>query len=308
MGVVIVHHMEITMSTSWHSLNESFPKVVKGNSNLHILVLSVGITMPHKHDLVMMSQVIIRNGNRGRPVYGVDQPVVTIRQRAMVDPNMAPAEDRHTITVRYSPPPIVRGGGPHISVSPLLTVVYIDPVNNNIRHVLYSDARTISNVHTRTPAINGLKRVHYQFLLQFDNHVPGKYDPQRLFLNDGVAERPGLRIDHIIVARVRHDVNLAVSSANGVLTESDGAVRQFLTILLPIGVTTPAVVDGITRVARQESKFPSRIIQLPVYFLDYQFRVLYSRRGGNERREKCAEEEEKKWECDRRESRGILFL
>ena len=81
--------------------------MVESNSDLHALVLSVGITVAQKHDLVMVSHVIVGDGNRGRAMNGIDQPIIAVRQRAMVNPYVTPSKDRHAITVRYGPPPVV---------------------------------------------------------------------------------------------------------------------------------------------------------------------------------------------------------
>lgn len=45
-----------------HSLNKPFTKMVEGNSDLHILVLCVAITMSQEHDLVVVGHVIVGDG------------------------------------------------------------------------------------------------------------------------------------------------------------------------------------------------------------------------------------------------------
>lgn len=61
MGVVIVHHMEISMPTSWHSLDQPFSKVIEGYGDLHVLIFGIRIAMPKQHHFVMVSHVIVRN-------------------------------------------------------------------------------------------------------------------------------------------------------------------------------------------------------------------------------------------------------
>ena len=84
MGVVIVHHMEISMPTSWHSLDQAFSKVIERNGDLHVLVVGIRIAMPQKHHLIMVRHVIVRNRYRSGPINCINQPIFAVGQRAMV--------------------------------------------------------------------------------------------------------------------------------------------------------------------------------------------------------------------------------
>ncbi|KAK3439827.1 hypothetical protein EUGRSUZ_B00170, partial [Eucalyptus grandis] len=88
-----------------HSLGKAFSEVVESNGDLHVLVLYVGIAVAEQHDLVVVSYVIVGDGNGGGAVDGVDEPVLAVGQGAVDDPDVAPAEDRHAVTVRYRPIP-----------------------------------------------------------------------------------------------------------------------------------------------------------------------------------------------------------
>lgn len=78
----------------------------------------------------------------------------------MIHPNVASAEDGNAVTIRHSPPAIMARRVPHISISALLAVMYVQAMNNNVGHVLDSYAWSPGNVHVRTTAINGLERIH----------------------------------------------------------------------------------------------------------------------------------------------------
>lgn len=82
--------------------------MVESNGDLHVLVLDVGIAGSQKHDFIMVSHEIVGNGDCGGPLNGVDQPVTAVRQRAVVHPDVARPEDRHSVAVRQRPPPVVR--------------------------------------------------------------------------------------------------------------------------------------------------------------------------------------------------------
>jgi len=98
-GVVVVHHMEIPVSTPWHSLDKAFTKMIECYSDLHVLVLGVRITVSQKHNLVMMGHVIVGDGDGRGSMNGINETITTIRQRAMINPNMLRIKDGHTITV-----------------------------------------------------------------------------------------------------------------------------------------------------------------------------------------------------------------
>ena len=88
--------------------------MIEGNSNLHVLVLSKGVAVPQQHDLVMVSEVVVGDGDRRGAVDRVDQPVPAVGQRAVVHPNVLPAEDRYPVPVRHRPPPRVLRGVAYI--------------------------------------------------------------------------------------------------------------------------------------------------------------------------------------------------
>ncbi|PKU77020.1 hypothetical protein MA16_Dca001626 [Dendrobium catenatum] len=52
--------------------------MVKSNSNLHVLILHHLIAMAEQHHLIMMSHIIVRNGDCRRSTNGVDKPIPTI--------------------------------------------------------------------------------------------------------------------------------------------------------------------------------------------------------------------------------------
>lgn len=49
----------------------------------------------------MMSQEVVGDGDGAGSMDGVNQPVLAVRQRAVVNPDMRPAEDRHPVAVRH---------------------------------------------------------------------------------------------------------------------------------------------------------------------------------------------------------------
>lgn len=211
----------------------------------------------------MMRHVVVRNRDGRGSVYGIDESIVTIRQRAMIDPNVFPAENRHAVTVGLRPPPCVARGVSNVPVPGLLTVVYVDSMDDDVGDVMYGDAWSISNVNTCTSTVYGLERVHDQLLLQLDHHVPLENDPQRLVLYHGVSDGSGPRVHRVVVAGVGYYVDSAVSPANCVFAEADGAIGQALAVFLPIGVAPPAVVYRVATSTRGMGQLPPRRTDIP---------------------------------------------
>lgn len=82
-----------------------------------------------------------------------------------------------------------------------------------------------------------------------------------------MAQCPGSGSNRVVVVRVSDDVELAVSTADGVTPEANGTVGEALAVALPIGVAPPAVVDRVAGLAREESQLPpfSAIANAPAY-------------------------------------------
>lgn len=211
----------------------------------------------------MVSHVIVRDGDGSGAMDGIDEPIMAVWEWAVVHPDMAPTKDGYPIPVWYRPPPVVTRGISHVSVPPLLAVMDVESMYDNVGHILYSNACSTCNMDASTPAIDGLEGVHYQLFLQLDNHIPRKDDPQGLILDDCITQSPGLWIHHIIITGVRHDVNLPILPTNGILPKSNCAIRQALPVLLPVGVTPPAVINGVPAPTWKIPQVPPRLVDLP---------------------------------------------
>lgn len=223
--------------------------MVESNGDLHVLVPSVRVAGAQEYDLVMMRHVIVRYRDGGRSVVGVDEPVVAIRQRAVVNPYVLAVEDRHAVTVRHCPHPVVPGGVPYHGVAALLAVVDVDAVDDDVGGVVDGDARPVADVDAGSSPVDGLEGVHDQLVLEPDHHVPLEYDPEGLVLDHGVPQgaRPG--VHRVVVARVRDNVDPAVFPPEGVLPEPNSAVGQALPVALPVRVAPPAVIDWVAGAA-----------------------------------------------------------
>lgn len=146
--------------------------MIKGNSNLHVSILSKRITMSQKHNLIMMCHIIIGQRNTSGTMYDINQPIVTIGQRTMVNPNISPTQYRHSIAVRFTPPPIMPWGVPYVTIPPSLAIVYVYPMYDYVCRVVDLYAWPTCHVYARPTSVDCFVRVHHQFFFQLDYHVP----------------------------------------------------------------------------------------------------------------------------------------
>lgn len=127
--------------------------------------------------LIMVGEVVVRDGNGSWTHDSINKAISTIRKWIVINPYMAWAKNRDSITVSHCPPSIVTWRAPHHSIASGLAVMNVETMNDYICNKLNSDARTISNVDIGPTAINGLEAVHYKFLFQLYHHVPFEYNP-----------------------------------------------------------------------------------------------------------------------------------
>lgn len=116
LGEIVVDDVDVAESATWHALNQTLAEVVERNGDLHASVGGVLVVVSQEHDLVVVGEVVVGNGNRGGAHYGVDQAVRAVREGAVVDPDLPGAEDGDAVAVRSPSPPNVRWTGPYVGV------------------------------------------------------------------------------------------------------------------------------------------------------------------------------------------------
>jgi hypothetical protein len=104
------------------------------------------------------------------------------------------------------------------------------------------------------------RAVHDKLLLKSDHHVAYEDDAKRLNFHNTVAQRAWSRIDDIVVSVISDNIDLPVLTTDRNLPESGRIVRQLLPRALPVEITPPAIIDGISRATHP--KHSSRIILL----------------------------------------------
>lgn len=113
----------------------------------------------------MVREIVIRNGNSRRPHYGINQSISTVRQRIMIDPNMARSKNGDPITIRHRSPTIMRLRAPNHGVTSSLTIMNVNPMHDDVRHVLNRDTRSAGDVHVHATTVDRFEAVHDEFLV-----------------------------------------------------------------------------------------------------------------------------------------------
>lgn len=135
-------------------------------------------------------------------------------------------------------------------------IMDVKTMDNDVSHKLDCDASAISNVYIYPSSINCLKTVHDEFLFQSNHHVPFEHDPKRFLLNNSMTKCPWLRVHRIVVTRISDNIETAITSTNSIPSKSNATFRKAFTVTVPIGVATPAVVNGIPCSTGEESQLP----------------------------------------------------
>lgn len=199
--------------------------------------------------------MIVRDSNGSGAHDSIHKAIGAVRERVVIDPNMARAEDGNAIAISHSPPTEMGRGAPDHGVSSGLAVMDVKAMDNDIGHKLDCNAGPISNMHIGSPCINSLKAVHDQLLLQRYNHIPLEHNPERPVLNNGVPEsaRPG--VHGVIIAGISHNIEPAISAPYSIAPKPNPAICEALTVLVPVGITSPAIINGVSSPTGEKSQF-----------------------------------------------------
>lgn len=163
----------------------------------------------------------------------------------MINPDIGAAIDRQSVAIALCPESEVADGVSDHATTPGLNVMDVKAMNDHILHKLQRNLSSLFDVNVGTTSVYGLVACHQQLLGQLDGHAMREGDPQWLLLDDSVAEGPGFRVAHVVIRGVGDNIEPAVLAAGGALAKAEGAVSKALTVFLPIGVASPAAVNGV---------------------------------------------------------------
>ena len=143
---------------------------------------------------------------------------------------------------------------PHHGIASGFTVMNVKTMNYNIGNILNCDAASISNVDIGTPSINSLEAVYNEFLLQLYHHVPLEDNPERPVLNNSMAQSARPWVNRVIVSGISDNIKPTITTTNSISAKSNATVCKALPVTLPVGVTTPAIINGVTSSTREKSE------------------------------------------------------
>ncbi|CAO2831932.1 unnamed protein product [Amaranthus hypochondriacus] len=121
----------------------------------------------------------------------------------------------------------------------------MNAMDDDVSHVLNCDASSVSNVNVGSTSINCLEAVHYKLFLQFNHHVTLENNPERFFLDDCMTKGPWPGVNWVIITRVCNDIEATIFATNSIPSKSNTTVSQAFTVFVPVGITTPAVINRI---------------------------------------------------------------
>uniref|UniRef100_A0A804PV48 Uncharacterized protein n=1 Tax=Zea mays TaxID=4577 RepID=A0A804PV48_MAIZE len=221
--------------------------------------------------VVVVGEVAVGDGDPGGLGDDVDEAVLAVGEREVVQPHVGGAEDGDAVAVGDDAPAEVVGRV--ADVAAVLVgrddVVDVDVVDDDVVHELHRELRAVGDAHLRAAPVDGLVAADDELLLERDDHRLGEGDPQRLDLDDAPPQRARPRVHHVVVGAVRHHVELAGQPAGGVAPEPLGAPRQPLAVRRPVLPASPAPVDRVRRRAR-----PAQLALLLLHHLPPRARVL----------------------------------
>nr|GMC75802.1 isochorismate synthase, chloroplastic isoform X1 [Ipomoea batatas] len=139
------------------------PEMIKRQRDLQYLILRIAITRPEQHHIIVMSKMAIRDRNRRGRLNHINQSIVAVRHRNMIDPNIGGSEHGDPVAVAPRPEPEMAERVPDHPARPGFYIVDVEAVDNHLA-------------------------------VEADHHAAPEDDPQRAGLDDGVPEssRPGV--------------------------------------------------------------------------------------------------------------------
>jgi len=170
-------------------------------------------------------EVVVGDGDISGALDDIHKPIRAVGEVAMVHPDVVRAEHINGVPVRLPSTAIMAGRASDVRRTCDLAVMNVQVVDDDVADELQRETGASGDVHVVAATVERLEAVHDELLLQLDVHVAAEDDPKRLLLNDAVAERAGLGVDHVVVAVVGHHVNLPVSTSDSVLAEAQRAIR-----------------------------------------------------------------------------------
>ncbi|KAL5990159.1 hypothetical protein ACLOJK_011056 [Asimina triloba] len=205
----------------------------------------------------MVGEVIVGDGDSSGPHDSIYKAIGAVGKGAVIYPDVAGTEDGNSITVGHCPPTIMAWGAANHRVASGLAVMDMESMDNNISDKLNGYAGPVCYMDICPTPIDGLEAVHNQLLFQDDDHVTLEYDPKGLVLDDGMPKSARARVDRIIVTGVSDDVVASITSTNGLAPKANPTVSQPFAVELPLGITAPAVVNGVASATRKKAKSSS---------------------------------------------------
>src|ERR1044072_4023768 len=110
----------------------------------------------------------------------IKETISATSQKAMINPDIRGSKHTNTISIRAFTMANMLNIAHHHSCLTRFTIMNADSMHNDMANTLYSNARSIPNLHFSPSPINGLVAIHNELILELDNHVLRKNYPEWL--------------------------------------------------------------------------------------------------------------------------------
>lgn len=193
----------------------------------------------------MVGEMAVGDGDGSRSHDRVDEPVVALGHGDVVDPDVAGPEDGDPVAIAHRPQTNVICRISDQSPGPFYDIVDPYPVDDDIAYELQRDPGTAGDEDIGSPTVDSLVAGHDELLVEPYDHAPGEGDPEWPVLGDCVPQRPGYRVNHVVIRGIGYDVVLPGLTAPGCPAKPEHAIGQLLPVGLPVGVAPPAPVNRV---------------------------------------------------------------
>ena len=140
-----------------------------------------------EYNLIVFGEMVVGDGDGGGSLDGIDQSILTMGHGIMVNPNVGWTINGDSITITSASIAKVIDRIPNKSSWAWNNVVNVEAMDDHILDELNCNAGTIGDMDIDSPSINGFVTGHDQLLIQPNYHTASKHNPQRPWLDHGMA-------------------------------------------------------------------------------------------------------------------------
>lgn len=176
--------------------------------------------------LIVVSKMVVRDSDGSGAHDSINKAIRAVREGVVINPDMAGTKDGDSITIGHGSPTKVGWRAANHRIASGFAVVDVETMDDDIGNKLNGYAPAISNVDICTTTIYGLEAVHDKLLLQSDHHVALENNPEGPVLDDSMPEGARPWVDRVVIMRISHNIDFAITTANCIASKTNPTVGQ----------------------------------------------------------------------------------